>query len=196
VHSSCGIAHRFHDHHAFPRAMDSAAQHPWGPISGDFERSLAAQAGSAVMKPRVDGEARRGRDHVRVTVAMTVASADVAGALTEAWQAFREAARDDPRGWDLASAAAEVRPEGNDTTSSRPARSVSGPAESRRQRQVSITVERPSARSGLRSWTYLLVTMSRQAVSQGCSRKVQQPDRPALTSESRHRPVACTNDRQ
>ena len=84
----------------------------WGPISGDFERSLAGQAGSAVIQPRVDGETRRGRDHVRVTMAMTIASADVAGALTEAWQAFRDAARDDPRGWDLASAAAEVRPEG------------------------------------------------------------------------------------
>ena len=65
-----------------------------------------------MIQPRVDGETRRGRDHVRVTVAMTIASADVAGALTEAWQAFRDAARDDPSGWDLASAAAEVRPEG------------------------------------------------------------------------------------
>jgi hypothetical protein len=45
-------------------------------------------------------------------MAMTIASADVAGALAEAWQVFREAARDDPRGWDLASAAAVVRPEG------------------------------------------------------------------------------------
>jgi hypothetical protein len=35
----------------------------------------------------------------------------VAGALGEAWQAFREAARDDARGWDLATTAAEVRPE-------------------------------------------------------------------------------------
>ena len=89
--------------------------HAWGPISGDYERSLAAQAGSAVIQPRVDAETRRGRDHVRITMAMTIASADVADvadALAEAWQAFREAARDDPRGWDLASAAAEVRPEG------------------------------------------------------------------------------------
>src|SRR5580698_8396395 len=84
----------------------------WGPVSGDFERSLAAQAGSAVIQPRVDAETRRGRDHVRITMAMTIASADVAGALAEAWQAFRDAARDDPRGWDLASAAAELRPEG------------------------------------------------------------------------------------
>ena len=84
----------------------------WGPISGDFERSLAAQAGSAVIQPRVDAETRRGRDHVRITMAMTIASADVAGALAQAWQAFSDAAHDDPRGWDLASAAAEVRPEG------------------------------------------------------------------------------------
>jgi hypothetical protein len=86
--------------------------HVWGPISGDFERSLAEQAGSAVIQPRVDGETRRGRDYVRVTVTMTIESADVAGALAEAWQAFKDAARDDPRGWDLASAAAELRPEG------------------------------------------------------------------------------------
>jgi hypothetical protein len=84
----------------------------WGPISGDFERSLAAQAGGAVIQPRIDAETRRGRDYVRVTMTMTVASGDVAGALAEAWQAFSDSARDDPRGWDLASAAAEVRPEG------------------------------------------------------------------------------------
>ena len=83
----------------------------WGPVSGDFERALAAQAGSTVIQPRIDAETRRGRDHVRVTLAMTVTSADVAGALAEAWQAFRDAARDDPRGWDLATAAAEVTPE-------------------------------------------------------------------------------------
>ena len=65
-----------------------------------------------MVQPWVGAETRRGRDHVRVTVAMTIASADVARALAEAWQAFRDAARDDPRGWDLASAAAEVRPEG------------------------------------------------------------------------------------
>src|SRR5579859_1145641 len=35
----------------------------WGPISGDFERSLAAQAGGVVIRPRIDGETRRGRDY-------------------------------------------------------------------------------------------------------------------------------------
>ena len=36
-------------------------QHAWGPISGDFERSLAAQAGSAVIQRRVDAQTRRDR---------------------------------------------------------------------------------------------------------------------------------------
>ena len=85
--------------------------HAWGPISGDFERSLAAQAGNVVIRPRIDTGTRRGRDYVRVPMVMTIASADVAGALAQAWQAFSDAAHDDPRGWDLASAAAEVRPE-------------------------------------------------------------------------------------
>jgi hypothetical protein len=84
----------------------------WGPVSGDFELSLAAQAAGAVMEPRVDALTRRGRDYVPVTGAVTIASADVAGALAEAWRVFTDAARDDARGWDLVSAAAEVRPEG------------------------------------------------------------------------------------
>jgi hypothetical protein len=87
--------------------------HAWGSVSGDFERALAAQAGSTVLRPRIDAETRRGQDHVRITLVMTIASADVAGALTEAWQVFRDAASDDLRGWDLASAAAEVQPDGH-----------------------------------------------------------------------------------
>jgi hypothetical protein len=55
----------------------------------DFERSLAAQAGSAVIQPRVDAETRRGRDYVRVTVTMTLASAEVVGAPAEAWHRRR-----------------------------------------------------------------------------------------------------------
>lgn len=62
------------------------------------------------MRPRIDAETRRG-DPVRVTLAMTVASGDVAYALADAWQAFRDAACDDPKGWDLRSAAAEIQPE-------------------------------------------------------------------------------------
>jgi hypothetical protein len=44
---------------------------------------------------------------------MTVESTGVAGALTEAWQTFRAASLDDPKGWDLASAGAEIRPQGS-----------------------------------------------------------------------------------
>jgi hypothetical protein len=46
-----------------------------------------------------------------VTVALTVAATDVADALAIAWAAFRGAARDDLTGWEVAAAAAQVRPE-------------------------------------------------------------------------------------
>ncbi|HWG01427.1 MAG TPA: hypothetical protein VG164_06215 [Trebonia sp.] len=82
----------------------------WLPVSGDFERGLAAQQSADVAGPHIDAETRRGRDYVRVTVAMTVAAADVAEALSVAWHAFRQATSDDPGGWDLASAAAETNP--------------------------------------------------------------------------------------
>ena len=51
------------------------------------------------------------RSVVRVTVALTVVTTDVAGALTIAWDAFLSAARDDPAGWEVAAAAAQVQPE-------------------------------------------------------------------------------------
>jgi hypothetical protein len=47
-----------------------------------------------------------GRDHQAV-IAATV---DAADALDLAWQSFRKAAGADAAGWDMASAAAEVRP--------------------------------------------------------------------------------------
>jgi hypothetical protein len=84
----------------------------WLPTAGDFERALAAQAGTAVVAPQIDAETRRGRDYVRVTVAMTVTAADVAEALATAWQAFLRAASSDAAGWDIMSATAQVRPAG------------------------------------------------------------------------------------
>jgi hypothetical protein len=63
-----------------------------------------------VITPHIDAESRRGSDYVSVTLAMTVAARDVAKALARAWQAFRLAAASDGRGWDTASASAEVRP--------------------------------------------------------------------------------------
>jgi hypothetical protein len=54
-----------------------------------------------VIRPQIDAETRGGRDHVRITLAMTVVSADVAGALAGAWQAFREKTRRGPAGQPL-----------------------------------------------------------------------------------------------
>jgi hypothetical protein len=50
------------------------------------------------------------RNYVRVVVVATVEAADVAEALSLAWQVFRKAAGDDLPGWDTAAASAEVRP--------------------------------------------------------------------------------------
>lgn len=82
----------------------------WAAVSGDFERNLAALASKTIIKPRIDAESRRGRDYVRVSLAMTVAATDVAEALATAWRAFQQAAGRDSRGWDMTSATAEVRP--------------------------------------------------------------------------------------
>ena len=83
----------------------------WGAVSSEFERRLAEQESPAVIAPRIESETRRGRDYVRVTISMTASAPDVARALTAAWWAFRKAASDDTAGWDLTSAAAEIRPE-------------------------------------------------------------------------------------
>jgi hypothetical protein len=84
----------------------------WGAAAGDFGRRLAGRERSEVFAPRVDREIRRGRDFVRVVIVMGVEAGDVAAALALAWWVFVEAAGDDASGWDMAAAAAEVRPEG------------------------------------------------------------------------------------
>ena len=83
----------------------------WGHVSGDFERQLAHRASPALIAPRIESETRRGRDYVAVTIGMAVHAADVAQAVTAAWNAFRQAARDDSAGWATASATAQVWPE-------------------------------------------------------------------------------------
>jgi hypothetical protein len=83
----------------------------WLAVSGDFERGLEALASKTVMTPRIDAETRRGRDYVRVTLAMTIAAGDVAEALDSAWRAFQQASRGDAQDWDMTSASAEVLPE-------------------------------------------------------------------------------------
>jgi hypothetical protein len=81
----------------------------WGAASGDFERNLAALDGKKVITPRVESESRRGKDFVRITIAMSVVAGDIAEALASAWWAFGKAAAGDADGWDMASAAGEVR---------------------------------------------------------------------------------------
>jgi hypothetical protein len=99
----------------------------WGTARADFERALAGAADPAIASAEIASELRRGADYVRVTVALTVVTTDVAGALTIAWDTFRSAARDDPAGWEMAAAAAQVQPEppltrASDHTGRRPVR--------------------------------------------------------------------------
>jgi len=83
----------------------------WGAVRADFERALAAPADPAIATAEVASELRRGAGYVRVTLALTVLSTDVAGASGIAWDAFRGAARDDLAGWEMTAATAEVIPE-------------------------------------------------------------------------------------
>ncbi len=83
----------------------------WGASRGDCEQRLATLESPAVSDAEIDSETRRGRDFVRVTITAVVDAADVAEALTVAWDAFRQAAGDDAAGWHMAAASAEIRPE-------------------------------------------------------------------------------------
>ncbi len=83
----------------------------WAAVRADFERALADAVDPAIASAEIASELRRGADYVRVTVALTVVTADVADALAIAWDAFRSAARDDPAGWEVAATAAQVQPE-------------------------------------------------------------------------------------
>jgi hypothetical protein len=83
----------------------------WGAVRADFERALAEATDPAIASAEIASELRRGADWVRVTVAVTVVTADVADALAIAWDAFRSATKDDLTGWEVAAAAAQVQPE-------------------------------------------------------------------------------------
>jgi hypothetical protein len=77
-----------------------------GPASGDFKPGLAGLASKNVVMPRIDAESRRERDHVRVTLAMTIAAADVAEAPASFLRVLQETAIGDLQGWDMTSASA------------------------------------------------------------------------------------------
>src|SRR5207244_5300507 len=83
----------------------------WAAVRADFDRALADPTDPAIASAEIASELRRGADYVRVTLALTVITTDVADALAIAWGAFRGAARDDPAGWEVTAAAAEVQPE-------------------------------------------------------------------------------------
>ena len=83
----------------------------WGAVRADFERALADPVDPAIASAQIASELRRGANYVRVTVALTVITTDVADALAIAWDAFGSAARDDPAGWEVAAATAQVQPE-------------------------------------------------------------------------------------
>src|ERR1700733_3613258 len=86
-------------------------RHSWLEVSGDFERGLEALASKTVIMPHIDAETRRGRDYVRVTLAMTIVAGDVAEALYGPWRAFQRASRNGGRDWDMTSPSAEVLPQ-------------------------------------------------------------------------------------
>ena len=83
----------------------------WGVVRADFDRALADAVDPAIASAEISSELRRGVDYVRVTVAVTVVTTDVADALAIAWDAFLSAAQDDPAGWEVAAATARVQPE-------------------------------------------------------------------------------------
>ena len=91
-----------------PRASGWRA---WNAAAGGFEDRLAGQVGPPVLDAQIDSETRQGQDYVRVRVTVTVQAADVASAVTAAWDVFRAAAGE-IGGWDLAAASAQARPAG------------------------------------------------------------------------------------
>jgi len=94
----------------------------WGTVRADFERILVDLADRAITAAELASELRRGAGYVRVAVVLSVAAADVADALTIAWDAFRDAAADDLTGWEITAASAEIQPSGRDAASSGPLR--------------------------------------------------------------------------
>ena len=73
----------------------------WATVRAGFERALADSADPAIVSAEIASGLRRGAGYVRVTVTLTVAATDVAGALAIAWDAFLSAAGDDLTGWGI-----------------------------------------------------------------------------------------------
>jgi hypothetical protein len=88
----------------------AGGQRAWGIVAGDFEQRLAAQVSPVVSEALVESEVRRGRDSVRVRLAVTARAADLGQAAVIAWDVFKVAAGDDVAAWDMAAASAEIQP--------------------------------------------------------------------------------------
>jgi hypothetical protein len=84
----------------------------WGAVAADFERLLAEQVSPIVSDARVESEVRRGRDSVRVRMAVTARADNVGQAAVIAWDVFKVAVGEDIAAWDTAAASAEIRPAG------------------------------------------------------------------------------------
>jgi len=65
--------------------------HAWGGIRADFERALADPVDPAIASAEIASELRRGADYVRVTIAFTVVTTDIADALAIAWDGVKPA---------------------------------------------------------------------------------------------------------
>ena len=65
----------------------------WGAVRGDFEHALAGAVDPAIASAEIASELRRGAGYVRVTIALTVVTTDVADALAIAWAPSRRRPR-------------------------------------------------------------------------------------------------------
>lgn len=88
----------------------------WGAAAAAFEQRLTAQPGGEVAEAVLESEMRRGRDSVRIRVAVTVTAPDPGQAALTAWRVFIGAAGEDVAAWDVTAASAEIRPAGRALT--------------------------------------------------------------------------------
>jgi hypothetical protein len=80
----------------------------WRWVADQFTEELAAQAIPRVLAADLVSEIRRGRDDLRLRIAVTVLAADVSQAVTLAWDALEIAS--EVGGFDLAHATVEAGP--------------------------------------------------------------------------------------
>src|SRR5262245_15179531 len=80
----------------------------WHWVAAEFDSRLAAQVIPPVLAADLVVEVRRGRDGLRLRIAVTVRASDVAQAITAAWDVLEAAS--DVGGFDLSNARAEAAP--------------------------------------------------------------------------------------